>query len=48
LHDGTLDDCSESGVILLELVGEADKIQELSRKLELLDDVHSELVELKL
>ncbi len=48
LHDGTLENCSESGVILLELVGEKDKIQELNRKLTLLEDVHAELVELSL
>ncbi|MFZ5950842.1 MAG: hypothetical protein ACOYXC_09050 [Candidatus Rifleibacteriota bacterium] len=48
LHDGTLENCSESGLILLELVGEEDKIQELNRKLSLLEDVHCQLVQLKL
>ncbi len=48
LHDGTLENCTESGLIILELVGEEEKIQELSRKLELLDDVHAQLVKLSL
>lgn len=48
LHDGTLENCTESGVIILELVGEKEKIVEMNRKLELLDDVHVKLVELSL
>ncbi|MBT3394536.1 MAG: hypothetical protein HN411_05455 [Waddliaceae bacterium] len=48
IHDGVLDDCSESGLIILELVGDKDKKDELSRKLELLDGVTTKLVELSL
>jgi hypothetical protein len=48
LHDGTLENCSEAGVIVLELVGEKEKIQELTRKLTLLEDVQAKLVELSL
>lgn len=48
LHDGTLENCSESGLIVLELVGEDEKIHELNRKLTLLDDVHAKLTELSL
>lgn len=48
LHDGTLENCSESGLIILELVGDGDKIDEMVRKLELLEDVHAQLVKLSL
>ncbi|GAB4282618.1 MAG: hypothetical protein Kow0029_28290 [Candidatus Rifleibacteriota bacterium] len=48
LHDGTLENCSESGLIILELVGDDEKIHEMTRKLELLEDVHVKLVELSL
>jgi hypothetical protein len=48
IHDGLLDDCSNSGLIILELVGEVEKRKELSRKLELLDGVKTKLVELAL
>lgn len=48
LHAGTLDECSESGLIILELVGELEKMEELHRKLELLEDVHAKLVSLTL
>ncbi len=48
LHDGTLDNCAESGLIILELVGDKDKITEMTRKLELLEDVSVKLVKLSL
>ena len=48
IHDGTLDDCSNVGLIILELVGEKEKHKELSRKLCLLDGVRTELVHLTL
>ena len=44
LHQGTLSDCSESGLIFLELVGEKDKHEELARKLNLLKGVQARLV----
>ncbi len=46
IHDGVLDNCSESGLILLELVGEKEKFEELERKLNLLPGVSTKLVEL--
>ncbi|HCG76457.1 MAG: hypothetical protein COZ37_06470 [bacterium (Candidatus Ratteibacteria) CG_4_10_14_3_um_filter_41_18] len=44
IHDGVLDNCSESGLIILELVGEEEKIKELERKLNLLSRVSAKLV----
>ena len=44
LHEGVLDDCSEIGSIILEMVGENDKHDELVRKLNLLAGVTAELV----
>jgi len=44
LHEGVLDDCSEIGSIILEMVGENDKHEELVRKLNLLAGVSAKLV----
>jgi hypothetical protein len=46
IHDGVLVDCSEVGLIILELVGERDKNKELTRKLNLVSGVNAQLVEL--
>jgi len=46
LHDGVLDNCSESGLIFLELVGEQAKHEELVRKLKLVRGVDAQLVQL--
>lgn len=43
IHDGVLSDCSEKGLIMCELVGEKDKIDELTRKVNLIKGVHAEL-----
>jgi len=48
IHDGVMDDCSEHGMLILELHGEEEKKQELARKLAVLPDVSSKLVELEL
>lgn len=48
LHDGVLDNCTEHGMLFLELVGEDEKKQELARKLSVLPDVSAKLVELEL
>ena len=47
IHDGVLSDCSDHGLIFLELVGDKAKHRELSRKLNLLKGVKAELVTLK-
>ena len=46
IHDGVLDNCSDSGLILLELVGDEDKHAELKRKLSLLKGVSVEMISL--
>jgi hypothetical protein len=48
LHDGVLDDCTNSGLIMLELVGDVKKHKELKRKLELLSGVNVKLVTVSL
>ena len=48
LHPGTLENCTDNGLIFLELVGEREKHEEMVRKLNLLDGVEAKLVELSL
>lgn len=48
LHDGVLDNCTEHGMLFLELVGEDEKKEELTRKLSVLPGVTAKLVELEL
>lgn len=48
IHDGVLDQCSEAGLIILELVGERDKHVELNNKIGLFDGVSSQLISLSL
>ena len=48
IHDGVMDDCTEHGMLILELHGEEEKKQELARKVAVLPDVSSKLVELEL
>ncbi|MFH1877693.1 MAG: hypothetical protein ABH883_02690 [Candidatus Omnitrophota bacterium] len=47
LHTGVLDECSEGGLIFLELAGDKKKHKELCRKLDILPGVSAKLVELK-
>ena len=47
LHEGVQNDCSEHGLIICELAGEMDQMQELKRKLELIKGVSCELVSLE-
>jgi hypothetical protein len=44
LHDDTLENCSESGLIFLELKGDPDKLNELERKLNLVNGVNAKQV----
>ena len=48
LHDGVLDNCSEEGLLIIELVGTHEQHEELTRKLELIEDVNAQLMTLKL
>ncbi|MGC9363125.1 MAG: hypothetical protein ACP5FZ_00995 [Fidelibacterota bacterium] len=45
LHEGVLDDCSDVGSIILELVGDPEKHKELLRKLNLLAGVSAKLID---
>lgn len=47
LHEDVLDNCSESGLLFLELVGDREKHDELARKLDLLDGVNAKMVNLE-
>lgn len=47
LHEDCLDNCSEIGTIILEVVGDPVKHDELTRKLNLLKGVTAELVKLE-
>ena len=47
LHQDVLDNCSESGLIFLELVGDPEKHKELQRKLELVQGVQAKLVNMQ-
>ena len=48
LHDGVLDHCSDAGLLILELVGDHAKQDEMVHKLSLVQSVKAELVRLKL
>ncbi len=47
VHDGVLDNCSNAGLIFLELVGEDEKNKELCHKLDILPGVSAKFVELE-
>ncbi|MDD5360633.1 MAG: hypothetical protein PHN88_00760 [Ignavibacteria bacterium] len=47
IHDGILDNCSDQGLIMLELYGTQEQKEEVSRKISLIQGVSSKLVELK-
>lgn len=48
IHDGVLDNCSDTGLIICELVGDKAKKTELTRKLNLLSGVKAKLVDISL
>lgn len=47
IHDGVLENCSDEGLLILELYGTDEQKQELARKVEVLPGVSSKLVELE-
>lgn len=47
IHDGVLDNCSDSGLIFLELTGEFERHEEIARKLNLVKGVDARLVSLE-
>jgi hypothetical protein len=48
IHESILENCSDKGLIILELVGDREKMEELARKVSLIKDVASQLVDLEL
>ena len=48
LHEDVLSHCSEHGLIFCELVGDPEKQEELTRKLNLIQGVKAQLVSLSL
>ncbi len=48
IHDGVMENCSDGGLLILELYGTQEQKQELARKVAVLPDVSSQLVELEL
>lgn len=46
LHDGVLDTCTNSGLLILDIVGDKTKNEEMTRKLNLLKNVKAQLVNL--
>ena len=48
IHDGILDNCSDEGLLILELYGTEEQKNELARKVEVLTGVSSQMVNLSL
>ena len=48
IHDGVLDNCSDTGLLILELVGKQKDNKEIARKVALIPGVTSQLVELSI
>ena len=48
IHDGVMDNCSDEGLLILELYGTDEQKNELARKVEVLAGVSSQLVNLSL
>ena len=48
IHDGILENCSDEGLVILELYGSKEQKEELARKTELIQGVSSKLVDLEI
>ncbi len=48
IHDGVLDNCTNYGLIILELVGDKEKHEELKNKLNVLPGVQAKYLDLEL
>jgi len=48
LHGDTLENCSENGLLFLELVGDEEKHKEMERKLNLINGVNAKLIKLSI
>jgi len=47
IHDGVLENCSDTGLLILELVDKAEDNKEIARNVTLIQGVSSQLVELE-
>ena len=47
IHDGVMENCSDEGLLILELYGTDEQKQELARKVSVLPGISSKLVELE-
>ncbi|MFH0733387.1 MAG: hypothetical protein V1773_02060 [bacterium] len=47
IHDGVLENCTDEGLLILELYGSDEQKEELTRKVKVLPGVEAKLVELK-
>ena len=48
IHDGVMENCSDQGLLILELAGDKNKMKELARKVSLIKGVSSKLINLKI
>jgi hypothetical protein len=48
IHDGILDNCSEQGLVILELHGTKEQKDEVARKIAVIPGVTSKLVDLEI
>ena len=48
LHEGWMDNCTQTGLIILEMVGEHEKVEEFVRKLNLVKGAKAEWMSLEL
>ncbi|HEY5534666.1 MAG TPA: hypothetical protein VIL99_07025 [Ignavibacteria bacterium] len=48
IHDGILDNCSDQGLLILELYGTKEQKDEMSRKISVIPGVTSKLVDLEI
>lgn len=48
IHDGVMENCSDEGLLVLELYGDRKKMQELARKVSLIKGVASKLIDISI
>jgi hypothetical protein len=48
IHDGVMENCSDQGLLILELAGQRKEMDELARKISLIKGVSSKLIDLKI
>jgi hypothetical protein len=48
IHDGVMENCSDEGLLILELYGDRKKMEELARKVSLVKGVASKLIDISI